>query len=89
MPPKLSGSELMHTDFTDSAAWEQASTEAQQENADGCCAYIEPVSDPAFGGLSQEAEEAAVPAGDDDGTVLFGIRASMPVHPVPLTAPTP
>ncbi|WP_439333598.1 DUF6924 domain-containing protein [Trebonia kvetii] len=34
-------------------------------NADGFRAYIEPVSDPAFDGLSWEAVKAAVPADDD------------------------
>jgi hypothetical protein len=71
MLPKLGGSNLVRTDFADSAAWEQASNEAQQENADGFRAYIEPVSDPAFDGLSWEAVKAAVPADDDEGAVLF------------------
>jgi hypothetical protein len=67
MLPKLGGSNLVRTDFADSAAWEQASNEAHQENADGFRAYIEPVSDPAFDGLSWEAVKAAVPADDDEG----------------------
>jgi hypothetical protein len=85
MVPELSGSELVRTDFTDSTAWEQASSEAQQENADGFRAYIEPVSDPAFDGLSWEAVKAAVPADDDEGAVLFIADAAAlasPEHPI-------
>ena len=85
MLPKLSGSELVRTDFTDSAAWEQASTEAQQENADGFRACIEPVSDPAFDGLSWEVVKAAVPADDDEGAVLFiadAVALASPEHPI-------
>jgi hypothetical protein len=71
MLPRLGGSDLVRTDFTDSAAWEQVSSEAQQENDDGFRAYVEPVSDPAFDGLSWEAVKAAVPGDDDEGAVLF------------------
>jgi hypothetical protein len=71
MLPKLSGSDLVRTDFTDDSAWEQVSSEAQQETADGFRAYVEVVSDPAFDGLSWEAVKAAVPADDDEGAVLF------------------
>ena len=69
--PELTGSDLVCTDFTDGAAWEQVSHDAQQENADGFRACIHPVSDPAFDGLSWEAVKAAVPADDDEGAVLF------------------
>jgi hypothetical protein len=69
--PELTGSDLVRTDFTDGAAWEQVSRAAQQENADGFRAYIQPVSDPAFDGLSWEAVKAAVPADDDEWAVLF------------------
>ena len=55
--PELRGSDLVRTDFTDGAAWEQASREAQQENADGFRAYIQPVSDPAFVVGSSSATE--------------------------------
>jgi hypothetical protein len=71
MLPKLRGSDLVRTDFADSAAWEQASSEAQQENSDGFRANITPVSDPAFDGLSWPAVKAAVPVDDDEGAVLF------------------
>jgi hypothetical protein len=71
VPPELRGSDLVRTDFTDGAAWEQASREAEQESADGFRAHIRPVGDPAFDGLSWEAVKAAVPADDDEGAVLF------------------
>jgi hypothetical protein len=44
MLPKLSGSDLVRTDFTDDSAWDQVSGEAQQETADGFRAYVEPVA---------------------------------------------
>ena len=78
------GSALVRTDFTDSAAWEQASTGAQQENADGFRACIEPVSDPAFDGLSWEAVKAAIPQAMM-GAVLFIADAAAlasPEHPI-------
>jgi uncharacterized protein DUF6924 len=83
--PKLSGSNLVRTDFTDTTAWEQASGEAQQENADGFRAYIEPVSDLAFDRLCWEAVKAAVPADDDEGAMLFiADAAALASHEHPL-----
>lgn len=83
--PKLSGSDLVCTDFSDRTAWEQASSEAQREYADGFRAYLEPICDPAFDGLSWEAVKAAVPGDDDEGAVLFIADAAAlasPEHPI-------
>jgi hypothetical protein len=50
---------LVRTDFTSDDAWQQVSTGAQKENEDGFRAYIEPISDTAFDGLSWEEVKAA------------------------------
>jgi hypothetical protein len=85
MLPELSGSDLVRTDFTDDDAWAQVSSEAQLESAEGFRAYIEPVSDPAFDGLSWRTVKTALPADDDRGAVLFitdSVTLGSPEHPI-------
>jgi hypothetical protein len=59
--------------------------QALRENEDGFRAYLEPVSDPAFGGVTQQAAKAAVPANADGASVLFiadSTALTGPDHPV-------
>jgi hypothetical protein len=61
------------------------SDEARRENEDGFRAYLEPVSDPAFDGLTWEAVRAAVPANENSARVLFiADKATLilPDHPL-------
>jgi hypothetical protein len=55
MLPRLNSSLLIRTDFSNGDAWQKISDEARRENEDGFRAYLEPVSDPAFDGLTWEA----------------------------------
>jgi hypothetical protein len=69
--PELESSLLVRTDFTSDDAWQQISAAAQEENEDGFRAYIEPISDSEFDGLSWEEVKAAVPGDDPAAAVLF------------------
>jgi hypothetical protein len=71
MLPRLNSSLLIRTDFSNGDAWQKISDEARRENEDGFRAYLEPVSDPAFDGLTWEAVRAAVPANENGARVLF------------------
>jgi len=83
--PRLNSSLLVRTDFTSDDAWQEVSDEAQRENEDGFRAYIEPVSDPAFGRATCEAVKAAVLASDHGTSVLFiadSTTLTSPDHPI-------
>jgi len=82
----LAGALLVRTDFTDDGAWDQVQEEAQREyGPDGFQAYIEPVSDPAWGGTTWETVKAAAPVGEAGPSVLFiadSITFASPEHPI-------
>lgn len=59
--PRTHCSLLVRTDFTSDDAWRAVCDEALREYEDGFRAYLEPVSDPAFGGAGWEAVRAAMP----------------------------
>jgi hypothetical protein len=83
--PKLDSSLLVRTDFASDDDWRLVSEKAQQENADGFRAYIEPVSDLAFDGATWQAVKEAVPANDHGASVLFiadGMTLTSPDHPI-------
>jgi hypothetical protein len=83
--PMLDCSPLVRTDFISDDAWREVRDQALRENEDGFRAYLEPVSDPAFDGLSWQAVKAAVPANDNGASVLFiadSTTLTSPVHPV-------
>jgi hypothetical protein len=50
--PELESSLLVRTHFTSDDAWQQISAAAREEKEDGFRAYIEPISDFVFDGLS-------------------------------------
>ena len=85
MLPRLNSSLLIRTDFSNGDAWQKISDEARRENEDGFRAYLEPVSDPAFDGLTWEAVRAAVPANENGARVLFiadNVTLILPDHPL-------
>ena len=85
MLPRLNSSLLIRTDFSNADAWQKISDEARRENEDGFRAYLEPVSDPAFDGLTWEAVRAAVPANENGARVLFiadSVTLILPDHPL-------
>ena len=71
--PALDRSLLVRTDFSDDEGWELVADEAQRENADGFCAFVEPVSDPAFEGADWQTVRAAVPS--SEAAVVFVVDA--------------
>ena len=85
--PRLNCSLLVRTDFTSDDAWREVRDQALRENKEGFRAYLEPVSDPAFDGVTCEAVTAAVPANDHGASVLFiadSTALTSPDHPVPV-----
>lgn len=83
--PRLNCSVLVRTDFTSDDAWREVCDQALRETEAGFRAYLEPVSDPAFDGVTWEAVKAAVPANDHSASVLFIADSSAltsPDHPV-------
>jgi hypothetical protein len=82
----LAGALFVRTDFSDDGAWDQVQEEAQREyGPDGFQAYIEPVSDPAWGGATWESVKAAAPVGEAGPSVLFiadSITLASPEHPI-------
>ena len=85
MLPRLNSSLLIRTDFSNADAWQKISDEARRENEDGFRAYLEPVCDPAFDGLTWEAVRAAVPANENGARVLFiadNVTLILPDHPL-------
>lgn len=85
MLPRLNSSLLIRTDFSNGDAWQKISDEARRENEDGFRAYLGPVSDPAFDGLTWEAVRAAVPANENGARVLFiadNVTLVLPDHPL-------
>ena len=83
--PRTHRSLLVRTDFTSDDAWRAVCDEALREHGDGFRAYLEPVSDPAFGGAAWEVVRAAVPADDHGAPVLFiadSTTFASPDHPV-------
>jgi hypothetical protein len=50
--PRLNCSLLVRTDFTGDDAWREVRDQALRENEEGFWAYLEPVSDPAFDGVT-------------------------------------
>ena len=76
---------LVRTDFTSDQAWQQVSAAAQALYEDGFQAYVEPVSDPAFEGVSWQEVRASVPANDNGAAVLFIVDTmtlTIPDHPI-------
>jgi hypothetical protein len=68
----LRGALLVRTDFTDDDAWDHVQEEARREyGPDGFQAYIEPVSDPVWGGAAWQTVKAAAPVSDEGPSVLF------------------
>jgi hypothetical protein len=85
MLPRANCSLLVRTDFTSEDAWRAVRDQALRENEEGFRAYLEPVSDPAFAGVTWEAVKAAVPANDHGASVLFiadSTALTAPDHPV-------
>jgi hypothetical protein len=83
--PRLNDSLLVRTDFTSDDAWREVRDQALRENEDGFRAYLEPVSDPTFGGITWQAAKAAVPANANGASVLFiadSTALTAPDHPV-------
>ncbi len=83
--PRLNCSLLVRTDFTSDDAWQEVRDQALRENEEGFRAYLEPVSDPAFDGVTWEAVKAAVPANAHGASVLFiadSTALTSPDHPV-------
>jgi hypothetical protein len=83
--PRSGSSLLVRTDFTSDDAWDLVIDEAQREYEDGFRAYVEPVSDPAFDGLTWEAVKAAAPVNDHGASVLFvadSTSLTAPDHPI-------
>ena len=83
--PRLNCSLLVRTDFTSDDAWRELCDQSLRENEEGFRAYLEPVSDPAFDGVSWEAVKAAAPANDHGAAVLFIADSTAliwPDHPV-------
>jgi hypothetical protein len=83
--PRTRCSLLVRTDFTSDYAWWAVCDEALREYEDGFRAYLEPVSDPAFGGAAWEAVRAAVPPDDHGASVMFiadSMTLTSPDHPV-------
>jgi hypothetical protein len=80
------GALLVRTDFADDGAWDQVQEEAQREyGPDGFRAYIEPVSDPAWGGAAWERVKAAAPVDESGPSVLFiadSVTFASPEHPI-------
>ena len=83
--PRLNCSLLVRTDFASDDAWREVCDEALRENEDGFRAYLEPVSDPVFDGVTWDEVRAAVPADDHGASVLFiadSTALTSPDHPV-------
>jgi uncharacterized protein DUF6924 len=62
---------LVRTDFASDNAWRELRDQALREYDEGFRAYLEPASDPAFGGFPWETVKAAVPANAHGAPVLF------------------
>lgn len=61
------------------------SAEALQESEDGFRAYIQPINDPAFAGITWEAVKAALPTDNQRAAVLFvadSVALTLPDHPI-------
>jgi hypothetical protein len=83
--PELTCSLLVRTDFTSDDAWREVRDQALRGSGEGFRAYLEPVSDPAFGGARWEEVKAAVPADEHGAPVLFiagSTTLTRPGHPV-------
>ena len=79
-------SELVRTDFSDDAAWEQIADEATREyGPDGFRADVSPVSDPQWADASWAVIKAAAETGNSGPIVLFiadSVTFSSADHPV-------
>lgn len=83
--PRPDDSLLVRTEFTSDDAWWEVCDQALREYEDGFRAYLEPVSDPAFDGVTWQAVRAAMPANADGASALFiadSTALAAPDHPV-------
>ena len=82
--PKTDHSLLLRTDFSDDAAWAALCEAVQEPSEEGFKAFVDCVSDPAYGGLTAEQLVALAPKGDDRSFAFIADRTTFtdPERPV-------